>query len=130
MIQAYNNWYDSLPGGSIDYLKDVYLNWRNILSPYCTGCSTIANFTGVSASKLALGVPASASASPAYAYLPSTIDDFQSWLTAQNYTVAGFMIWDSHWDALNQYQISNAILTNSQSTPLTPKNSSTTMLCT
>ena len=26
--QAYNNWYD-FPPGSLNYLKDVYLNWRN-----------------------------------------------------------------------------------------------------
>lgn len=34
--QAYNNWYDGLPGGSLDYFRDVYLNWRNFqgLSPW------------------------------------------------------------------------------------------------
>lgn len=34
--QAYNNWYDGLAGGSLDYYKDVYLNWRNLqgLSPW------------------------------------------------------------------------------------------------
>ena len=34
--QAYNNWYDGLPGGSLDYFRDVYLNWRNLqgLSPW------------------------------------------------------------------------------------------------
>lgn len=34
--QAYNNWYDGLPGGSFDYFRDVYLNWRNLqgLSPW------------------------------------------------------------------------------------------------
>ncbi len=29
-IQAYNNWYGNFAGGSLDYLKDVYLNWRNL----------------------------------------------------------------------------------------------------
>lgn len=27
--QAYNNWYD-VAGGTLDYIKDVYLNWRNL----------------------------------------------------------------------------------------------------
>ncbi len=29
-IQAYNNWYGNFAGGSLDYLKHVYLNWRNL----------------------------------------------------------------------------------------------------
>jgi chitinase len=28
--QAYNNWYDGFAGGSLNYFKDVYLNWRNL----------------------------------------------------------------------------------------------------
>ena len=57
-IQAYNNWYDGLPGGSSDYLKDVYLNWRNLqgLSPYS---GPIANFNGVAGNKIIMGIIAS-----------------------------------------------------------------------
>jgi len=29
-IQAYNNWYGGHKGGSFEYLKEVYLNWRNL----------------------------------------------------------------------------------------------------
>ena len=59
--QAYNNWYDGLPGGSFDYLKDVYLNWRNLqgLSPWA---KPIAGFAGISGKKLRLGLLASTSA--------------------------------------------------------------------
>ena len=44
--QAYNNWYDGLPGGSRDYFYDVYLNWRNLqgLSPWG---KPLENFQGV-----------------------------------------------------------------------------------
>lgn len=57
-VQAYNNWYDGLSGGSLDYFKDVYLNWRNLqgLSPWA---KPLPNFNGVSPSKLRLGLLAS-----------------------------------------------------------------------
>ena len=59
--QAYNNWYDGLPGGSLDYFKDVYLNWRNFqgLSKWA---GPIPGFSGVKGSKLRLGLLASSSA--------------------------------------------------------------------
>ena len=51
--QAYNNWYD-FPGGTLDYLKDVYLNWRN-LQGLCPDCRPIPSFKGVPAAKLFVG---------------------------------------------------------------------------
>lgn len=62
MVQAYNNWYDGLTAGSLSYIKDVYLQWSNLPSPYCQGCNPIANFSGVNASKLVILLPASSTA--------------------------------------------------------------------
>jgi chitinase len=127
LVQAYNNWYDGLTEGSLQYLQDTYLNWINQPSPYCTGCTIIANFTGITQKKLVLGVPASNSAGQ-NAPSGSTIDQFQNWLQQNNYTMAGAFIWDSHWDSANQYTMSNAILTASTNTPLTPSTPTTTSL--
>lgn len=110
-------------------MQDTYLNWINVLSPYCTGCSVIANFSGIPQSKLLLGVPASNVAGQT-APSGATIDAFQSWLVNNNYTMAGAFIWDSNWDAVNQYYMSNAILTASTNTPMTPSSpSSTSNVC-
>jgi len=106
--QAYNNWYDGLPGGSLDYLKDVYLNWRNYqgLSPWA---GPLPNFNGVSGSKLLIGILASSQAGGAGYYTqPQTIIEFKSFLNEFKYELKGFMMWDSHWDILNGYQASNA----------------------
>jgi len=43
--QAYNNGYDSYAGGSVNYLIDVYLNWRNLPS-LATG-NTISGYNGI-----------------------------------------------------------------------------------
>lgn len=68
--QAYNNWYGH-PGGSVDYLVDVYLNWLNVKS---LSGDPIPNFKGVPRSKLVLGLIASTSAGgAAYYAAPSTI---------------------------------------------------------
>ena len=105
--QAYNNWYD-VAGGTLDYLKDVYLNWRN-LKGILSWQTPSANFNGVSGDKLLMGVLASTSAGGAsYFYSVDTITAFRSWLTANNYPLRGFMMWDSHWDSLNGFAISNA----------------------
>jgi len=104
------------------------LNWINQPSPYCSGCSTIANFTGVPQNKLLIGVPASQTAGN----LPpsgQTIDSFKGWMTSNNYSMLGAFIWDSHWDALNQYNMSNLILTSSSTTPLTPNPPTTPSIC-
>lgn len=38
------------------------MNWLNVKSNFCPGCTPIANFSGVPASKIAIGVPASGQA--------------------------------------------------------------------
>jgi hypothetical protein len=53
-VQAYNDWYE-FPGGSLQYLQNVYLNWRNLQGLSQWGSTPIANFGGVKASKLVLG---------------------------------------------------------------------------
>lgn len=105
--QAYNNWYD-VAGGSLDYIKDVYLNWRN-LPGVLSWEQPLPNFSGVAGEKLLIGVLASTSAGGAsYYYTPDIITQFRQWLTDNNYPLKGFMIWDSHWDALNGFATSNA----------------------
>ena len=108
--QAYNNWYDGYQGGSLDYLKDVYLNWRNLqgLNPSHT---PIPNFSGVPGNKLLMGVLASSKAGgSAYYASPTVITELKSFLGSKNYPMHGFMIWDSHWDTDNGRQISNAVV--------------------
>lgn len=130
MVQAYNNWYDGLQGGTQHYLQDVYLNWMNIKSPFCVGCSIIPDFKGVPKEKLAIGVLASVQAgNSGYYAAGSVIDSFQQWLSQNNYTTAGFMTWDSHWDSLNNFAISNAIVTSYNSTPFTPPAPAPSPLC-
>lgn len=106
--QAYNNWYDGEVGGSLRYLQDVYENWRNLQG---TGQwdTPIPGFSGVPGEKLLIGVMASMSAGGAgYYATPATISQFKTWITSNSYPLKGFMLWDSHWDALNGYAISNA----------------------
>lgn len=129
MVQAYNNWYDSLTPGSLNYLMDVYLNWINVVSPFCSGCGVIPNFKGVPQSKLAMGILASPSAGGSLYYVNgTTFTQFTSWLMAQNYTVAGFMMWDSHWDQVNNY-VTSTFVTQGLVTPVTPKPPSQPQLC-
>lgn len=78
--QAYNNWYDGLPGGSLDYYKDVYLNWRNFQG-LSQSAGPIPGFSGVKGSKLRIGLLASSSAGiPDYYGEPQTIKEFQQFL--------------------------------------------------
>lgn len=107
--KAYSNWYDGYDHTSLEYLQDVYLNWRN-LQGYCKGCKPIANFKGVAPNKLLLGVVGSPDArrTPEYAG-PQIIRDFKAWLISKGYDMIGFNIWNSHWDRLNGNQISIAI---------------------
>lgn len=58
--QAYNNWYE-VGAGTLAYLQNVYLNWRN-LQGAMTWAKPIANFTGVAGNKLLIGVEASTTA--------------------------------------------------------------------
>ena len=106
--QAYNNWYD-VSGGSLNYLKDVYLNWRNYKG-IMDWMKPIPNFSGVAGDKLLMGVLASTRAGGAgYYYQPQVIADFKAWLAENKYPLRGFMIWDSHWDTLNSNAISNIV---------------------
>jgi chitinase len=105
--QAYNNWYGAT-GGSLEFLKNVYLNWRNIKG-IGQWDSPIPNFKGVAGDKLMMGVLASTSAGgAAYYAVPDTIRQFKKWIQENNYPLRGFMMWDSNWDKLNNFVISNA----------------------
>lgn len=44
--QAYNDWYE-FPSGSLEYLQDIYLNWRNYQGMTPWGSSPLPNFKGV-----------------------------------------------------------------------------------
>lgn len=108
-IQAYNNWYNNWDGASLEYLKDVYLNWINeqgLLTAY----KPIADFCGIDGDKMMMGLLASTSAGDSRFYRSrSTIREFKYWLEANNYELKGFMIWDSHWDYGNSFRISNVV---------------------
>ena len=110
MPQAYNNWYE-FPSGSVEFLQDVYLNWRNFQGMTPWGSEPIPGFEGVKGEKIMMGVLASTVAGgSAYYYTPDVINAFQDWLEENNYPMAGFMSWDSHWDTENGREMSNAVL--------------------
>jgi chitinase len=105
--QAYNNYFH-MPAGSVQYFQDVYLNWRNLQGLVSWG-KPIPDFTGVAGEKLLMGLLASTSAGGANYYAtPEVIAEFKAWLAANNYPLRGFMMWDSHWDSLNKFLISDA----------------------
>jgi chitinase len=52
--QAYNNWYE-MTYGTVEYLQNVYLNWRN-LQGMVTWAKPIPNFNGVDGNKLLIGL--------------------------------------------------------------------------
>ncbi len=110
--QFYNNWYDGYAGGSSQYLLDVYLNWNNQqgLSPASWGITPFAPsvFAGVPQNKLVIGLLASTSAGIASYYTtPATLSSVMNTLASQGNNIAGVMLWDSHWDTLNNNAISN-----------------------
>jgi chitinase len=73
------------------------------------GSKPLPNFKGVAGEKLVMGITASTSAGgAAYYYTPQVIAEFRSWLKANKYPMAGFMLWDSHWDTLNKNAVSKA----------------------
>lgn len=86
-VQAYNDWYGS-PAGSLDYLKNVYLNWRNLpdlntkkpinnvaLESTSSGNKRFRGVSGdgVAGSKLVIGVLASTRAGNSAFYAPPSI---------------------------------------------------------
>jgi chitinase len=106
--QAYNNWYGGFAGGSLAYLQEVYLQWRN-LKGNVAWSTPIPNFKGVKGEKLVIGVLASTSAGGAKYYAPPrVIREFKQWIKKNNYPLLGFMMWDSNWDKLNGYVVSDA----------------------
>jgi hypothetical protein len=65
----------------------------------------------VAPQKLIIGVMASSTAgNSAYFKDSNTFKAFKDWLGANNYGLAGFMMWDSHWDSLNGQSISNTLV--------------------
>lgn len=65
--QAFNNWYGGVPGGSVDYFKDVYLNWRNLQGVNPSN-KPIPGFSGIAGRKLRVGFLGAASAGQAAYY--------------------------------------------------------------
>jgi chitinase len=96
--QAYNNWYE-FPSGSLEYLQDVYLNWRNLQGMTPWGSKPIPNFAGVAGEKILMGILASKHAGgEAYLFKPEVLEKFKEWLAKEKHVLGGFMMWDSHWD--------------------------------
>jgi chitinase len=78
-VQAYNNWYGA-GSGTFEFLKEVYLNWRNLQSGL-TWATPIKNFKGVTGNKLLMGVLSSTQAGgSAYYSSPTIIAQFKNWL--------------------------------------------------
>lgn len=70
----------------------------------------IPNFGGVRGDKLIIGFMASRDAGiPEYYGNPDVIRQFKSYLNSNGYNIAGFMMWNSHWDQLNSFAVSNTL---------------------
>jgi len=109
-VKAYSNWYDGYEHASLQYMQDVYLNWRN-LQGLCPDCKPIPSFKGVLPSKLFMGVVASDKARKPEEYAgPTVIKSFKAWLAGKGYDMYGFHIWNSRYDQQNGNQVSNAVL--------------------
>lgn len=112
MQQDYNNPCGSMNSVSAQYFECSYLSWVNAPNASAvTGGSQLNGFNGVPVSKLIIGTIASASAGGASYYGGMTpIQQAYTGLQANyGYTPRGFMFWDSYWDSLNSYTISNGI---------------------
>jgi chitinase len=114
--QFYNNWYGgngyNPSGASADYIVNGYINWINQVAgmfPTSWAITPIPNFSGVPASKLVIGVLASTSAGGAAYYATPDMIAAAFNTLQQTYQVqpGGIMMWDSNWDKLNGYTISN-----------------------
>ena len=89
---------------------NIYDGWVEPFSIPYDVVSGIDKYNGLAPNKLVIGVPASISAANSAYYtspevLTNTIAALQNKYGKQ---FAGIMMWDSHWDQLNNYQISNA----------------------
>jgi chitinase len=108
--KAYSNWYDGYNHTAVEYIQDIYLNWRN-LPGMCQGCRPIANFKGVDGAKILIGLLASPDARTAAEYGgPNLVKNTKAWLLKQGYKVAGFQLWNSYFDKANGYQVSTTII--------------------
>lgn len=112
--QDYNNGCGSMSSVSSQYFECSYVSWANLANGSAvTGGNQIAGFVGVPVSKLIVGTIASSSAGGASYYGGmAPIQSFYSAMpTSYGVTPRGFMFWDSYWDSLNNYTISNGIST-------------------
>lgn len=112
--QDYNNGCGSMSSVSSQYFECSYVSWANLANGSAvTGGNQIAGFVGVPVSKLIVGTIASSSAGGASYYGGMTpIQSFYTAMpTSYGITPRGFMFWDSYWDSLNNYTISNGIST-------------------
>lgn len=112
--QDYNNGCGSMSSVSSQYFECSYVSWANLANGSAvTGGNQIAGFVGVPVSKLIVGTIASSSAGGASYYDGMTpIQSFYTAMpTSYGITPRGFMFWDSYWDSLNNYTISNGIST-------------------
>jgi len=56
-----------------------------------------------------MGLTASTSAGGAsFYYPPGVLREFKIWIKQKKYPLKGFMMWNSNWDKLNSYLISDA----------------------
>jgi len=112
--QYYNNNIYNLPNGSSSFLINGYQTWLGIALnpapdawtvPFASGL-----YVGVPPEKLIMGVLASNSAGGSAYY--TTPDNLTAAISTLNQVpasqVGGVMMWDSHWDKLNNYVISDA----------------------
>lgn len=106
--QYYNNWYDTSVA-SADYLVNGYLQWLNKTGTHGTQPFDKSVYPGVPAHKLILGVLASTSAGMSAFYAQPNIvgEAFSILKTQHGVDVGGVMMWDSNWDRLNGYVVSD-----------------------
>jgi chitinase len=108
MQQDYNNWYYGLSTpNQTTMLEASYFGWLNINNNWG---SPLPGYIGVPVSKLIIGVPASAQAGSIN--LP-TVQGVTDAVPAINNIInpakmAGIMMWDSHWDQVNNCAMSKA----------------------
>jgi chitinase len=109
-VQAYNNNPYGDTAGSATFFENIYKNW---IAPFPT--TNPVKYNGMPASKLLLGVPASSTAAnQAYYPSPAVLTQVLQDLTQEYSDFGGIMTWDSHWDALNSYAVSNLVTQFSQ----------------
>ncbi|TXI91422.1 MAG: hypothetical protein E6Q33_10375 [Neisseriales bacterium] len=110
--QDYNNGCGYTNPATTEFFECNYASWANLANASTvTGGSQIAGFVGVPVSKLIVGTIASSSAGVAsyYGGMAPLQGFYTAMPTSYGITPSGFMFWDSNWDSLNNYTISNGI---------------------